>query len=342
MEQFLNRENQVRKWILLFVAACLHYSGIVKLALSWAQHFRRELIILNYHEATGGDLRRHILYLSRYYRILRLEDALEELYKSDKQEKQVYDRRLPLVLTFDDGYHDNYTVGFALARELQLPITIFLIPGYTESGHYFWWQEIQRLVQYTQVDKVTIEGRIYHLGKAEERDLLIKNMYRYLFYANSVAVREAFLADIRAALAVPSPALEEKLLRSLTWEEIRELDESGWVSFGAHTMNHPNLAQLTDPAEVQFEVTKCRIVLEEHLGHPVHTFAYPFGAPEDIGAQGLQAVRAGGYKWALTTIGAVNTSSVDPYLLHRFSIDVDMHWLVLALKVVKSLVMPYV
>ncbi len=81
----------------------------------------------DYHLANGGDLRRHLLYLRRHYRVLHLEAGLEELCTPNKGGPQRRDRRTPLVLTFDDGYHDNYTHGYKLACELEVPITIFLV-----------------------------------------------------------------------------------------------------------------------------------------------------------------------------------------------------------------------
>src|SRR5438067_7313985 len=165
----------MRTLVGVIVAACFYYSGLVKLARWLMQKSGQHLIILNYHRAIGGDLRSHLLYLRRHYRMLHLEEALEELYTSKKAE-QVHDRRTPLVLTFDDGYRDNYTHAFALARELQVPITIFLVPGYVESGKYFWWHEGERLVRRTQVDKVTIEGQTYHLRQEEQRILLAQTI----------------------------------------------------------------------------------------------------------------------------------------------------------------------
>src|SRR6266487_6296294 len=157
------RLGEIKENMRVLVAACLYYSGLVKLTLWWTRRSGQRLIILNYHRATGGNLRRQLLYLRRHYRIMHLEDALEEYYLTRKEKKQRGDRRIPLVLTFDDGYHDNYTHGFALACKLQIPITIFLIPGYVESGDYFWWREGERLAYRAQVDEATIEGRIYQL-----------------------------------------------------------------------------------------------------------------------------------------------------------------------------------
>src|SRR6266852_3280164 len=123
----------MRKRIGILLALIFYYSGLISL-FRW--HMRRSgkrMIILNYHNA-NANLRSHMLYLRRHYRIMHLEDALEWLYSPHSTDE--HDTRTPLVMTFDDGYHDNYTHAFAFAQELQIPITIFLIPGYLDGGHY--------------------------------------------------------------------------------------------------------------------------------------------------------------------------------------------------------------
>ncbi len=319
----------------MLIAACLYYSGLVRLVRWWRQRSRQSLVILNYHRAAGGDLRRHLLYLRRHYRVLHLETALEELYTFYKNGSQRRDRRIPLVLTFDDGNRDNYTHSFKLACELQVPLTMFLIPGYIESGSRFWWLEGDQLVSHAQVSVATIEGRTYRLDKLDERKALAQAIDARVRHATSIAEREAFLVSVRKALAEPSPGIteeEESVTAALTWAEVQEMEESGWVSFGAHTMHHPILAYLADPAEVQYEVAECRTVLERRLGHPVRTFAYPVGHLEHIGEHAVRAVQEAGYGWALTTIHGFNTPETDSYLLRRVVVDVDQHWLSVAAK----------
>lgn len=324
----------MRERIKLFIAACLYYGGPVKLLRWWTQRFEQRLIILNYHRTVGGDLRSHLLYLRRHYRLLHLEEALEELYMPREEQKQLRDRRTPLVLTFDDGYRDNYMHGFALARELEVPITIFLVPGYMESGNCFWWMEPEHLVHHAQVDEVRIEGCTYHLEQPEERNALARTIDTRVRYAASVAEREEFLALVREALAVPSSVATEEAALPLNWAEVRTMEQSGWVSFGAHTMHHPILACLRNAAELQREVSECRTVMEQQLGHPVPIFAYPVGGPEHIGAEDLRAVREAGYEWAVTTIPGINTKHSNPYQLRRIESGVERHWLVLAAETV--------
>lgn len=323
----------LRGRLALGLAACLYYSGLIALARWWTCLSGKKLVVLCYRHAADGALLEHILYLKRHYRILHLEDALAELYQPGKEPRSTRDRRTMLALTFDDGYHDHYTYGLPLASSLQVPMTVFLLPGYVESGRRFWWREPDYLVRNAQTAEATIRGHTYHVQDPQERQRLLRVLYDGLRLAPSFVQRESFLAEAYKALAVPfSPdrAQQEPGMCSLNWEEARAMERDGWVSFGAHTMNHPTLAALDDAAEAQYEVSECRTELEKQLGHAVRVFAYPPGKRADCAGQSLQAVKHAAYPWAVTTIRGVNTARTDPHLLHRMVVDVDQHWLQVA------------
>ncbi len=324
----------MRERLRLYIAACFYYSGLVKLAYRLSQRSGRRLIILNYHRAVGENLHHQLRYLSRYYRVMHLEDALEELYAPNKSNSK--DRRIPVVLTFDDGYLDNYTQGLQLARELHIPITIFLIPGYHESGACFWWLASDILLARTKVREATVSEKTYTLP--EDRQELAHTIDRQLRFATSVAERETFLAHVQEVLNVTLPNRlhdgAENTILPLNWEEVLELEESDSVSFGAHTMHHPVLAYVANAEEVVYEVAEARRALEQRLGHPIRTFAYPIGKMEHIGDAGVHAVEAAGYTWAVTTIEETNTPNTDPHLLCRLPGDVSQHWLVMASELV--------
>ncbi len=321
----------MRRIVRLVVAAFFYYSGLVALCRWWMRRRGSHLIILNYHRASQGDIRQHMRYLQRHYRVLPLEDALQELYAEVTQKSH---RRTPVVMTFDDGYRDNFQYAFKTAVELQIPITIFLIPGYLDNGDRFWWGESTHLVEQAQVKDVTVAGLTYHLQLREDQKKLSVLIDTRLRTASSVAEREQFLAQMRQTLAISefdtctSSAIDDNM--PMSWLDVYEMQKSGFVSFGAHTMHHPVLASLSDPSEVRYEVLACREVLEQQLGMKVYTFAYPIGRAEHIGAEALKAVREAEYKWAVTTTNGIATSLSDPYRIERVLVDVRRHWLLIA------------
>src|SRR5205085_7667243 len=113
-----------------------------------------------------------------------------------KPAKKMHDRRTMLALTFDDGHHDIYTYAFPLARELKVPITVFLIPNYMESQDCFWWLAGDCLVEQARVDKASIGDDTHDLKQEEGRASLAQAIYTRTRNAQSVAEREAYLKTV--------------------------------------------------------------------------------------------------------------------------------------------------
>lgn len=83
----------------------------------------------------------------------------------------------------------------------------------------------------------------------------------------------------------------------LTWEMIDEMQRSGLIEFGAHTLSHRDLPSLSDTSAKQ-EIEQSKQTLETHLGHPVRSFCYPAGRFTD---RDVALVHSAGFEVAVTT-----------------------------------------
>lgn len=102
----------------------------------------------------------------------------------------------------------------------------------------------------------------------------------------------------------------------LTWDQIKEMEKNG-IEFGAHTATHPNLAAIPSDEAVS-EITLCKQVLEQELGHPVLSFAYPYGKYNE---QTKAAVAQAGFKAAVTTaVDKNDLLTTDYYGLKRLRV----------------------
>ncbi|MFI6479137.1 polysaccharide deacetylase family protein [Nonomuraea sp. NPDC050663] len=70
-------------------------------------------------------------------------------------------------------------------------------------------------------------------------------------------------------------AAGEPLDEMLTWSQAREAAATG-IEIGGHSHSHPQLDQLPD-AELRQELRKNKALLEDNIGRPVATMAYPYG-----------------------------------------------------------------
>jgi peptidoglycan/xylan/chitin deacetylase (PgdA/CDA1 family) len=82
----------------------------------------------------------------------------------------------------------------------------------------------------------------------------------------------------------------------MTRSQLLEMDAGG-VTIGAHSRDHPDLRACT-PDELEWEVRGSKEDLEDLLGKPVTSFAYPTGLLDD---KVVEAVRAAGFTSAITT-----------------------------------------
>ena len=100
--------------------------------------------------------------------------------------------------------------------------------------------------------------------------------------------------------------------------ELQRLAESPLVTIGAHTLNHPTLARLSE-AEARIEIGESRAWLEQALHRPVTTFAYPYGLPtQDYSAAAVGVVRDLGFRLAFSTVPGFATASASVLELPRF------------------------
>jgi len=137
-------------------------------------------------------------------------------------------------------------------------------------------------------------------------------LQQYGFTA-TVYIPTAFVNETRASF---------KAKPCMTWVEIRELQSSG-ISFGSHTVNHPQLHELEERA-VKNEVEVSKQVIEQKLGLPVESFAYPFAFPDADSKfkKSLHEIlsRAGYRNGVCTSIGTVRPGD-DPFFMRRLPIN---------------------
>ena len=108
----------------------------------------------------------------------------------------------------------------------------------------------------------------------------------------------------------------------MNYQMLREL-VSAKMTIGSHSMNHDNMAHM-DEAQLKYELTQSKSILEKNLNIKVEYFSFPGGAFSD---QTISETAKAGYKMAFTTkhevyhqIKTIN----DLYKISRIHIDNEM------------------
>jgi len=227
------------------------------------------------------------------------------------------DKDLPsrsVVVTFDDGYADNYHVAKPLLDKFGIP-GVFYITVDSVDRQTLPWPALLRHSFLASEASVWPEpgAQPWPLKTRKERLGAFEKACSHCARLSGKAQQE-FLDQVSRELV--APPLAQNTRPMMTWDEIRSLDRSGHT-VGSHTMTHPNMAQVT-PAEAEMEFSHSKRRLEQELAKRVTHFSYPCPALEPHWASYTVAMsREIGYLTGVTTNGGMVRISDDSLKLRR-------------------------
>jgi peptidoglycan/xylan/chitin deacetylase (PgdA/CDA1 family) len=108
----------------------------------------------------------------------------------------------------------------------------------------------------------------------------------------------------------------------MTWDDVHAMEQTGLVSFGAHTVNHEIVSHLND-SELADEIRQSHEAVREHVARPSRSFAYPNGTPDDFDDRAARELKLAGSKWALTTIDGLSDPLTHPFEIRRVIVEND-------------------
>lgn len=261
--------------------------------------------------------------------------------------KKIGDRQLvhrSIVVTFDDGYADNFYNAKPLLEKYDIPATVFVTTGGIDQEHEFWWDELERLFlqpgTLPNLLQLNINGKTYEweLGEAvhyseadRQRDrhwridrepgedpTLRHTLYRLLYQMLQflpISERSKLLDEL--GIWANAEPVGRSTHRSLFNKEMLALEEGGLIEVGAHTVTHPFLSKLPIASQ-RDEIQQSKDYLEETLGHPVTSFSYPNGS---YITETISIVQEAGFTCACSSIvGRVQRHS-NCFLLPRVVVE---------------------
>ena len=275
--------------------------------------FDTPILILLYHRCavletdpqllavTPENFTNQVKWLKARYPVLRFDESWESI------------REPSVVLTFDDGYWDNYAYAVPILERLQVPATIFVSTERIGTGKEPWCDDVERMILLN--DNLLGEKIHLDLRKQGTVDIFIadEEARRDLYYRVHDAVRlmqpderEEVLDEIEEEYgAFPVRSSH----RYMTESELKELAESRYITIGGHTVTHSRLSALSCEKQRE-EIEESIRFLEKTMNKKITTFSYPFGGKADYNADSVAIVREMALKTASNFPGRVyrNTS----------------------------------
>ena len=292
-------------------------------------HYVRDLGNSRYPKIKGLDwslFRQQIEFMKKHFNLVTMEQVMEAA------EGRLQLPEKALLLTFDDGYIDNYTFVFPILEEFGIQGSFF-IPGKTFTTHQLLdvnkihyilaSSDINRLVEDLKMEMDRYRGmefayaptdELYETyavaGRYDTKDIVfIKQMLQTVLPEKLRNIISSKLFEKYVGVS------EEQLAYELymTEDQIRTLKRHG-MYIGVHGYDHYWLANLPEE-QMKKDITMALDIMDEFIDRKHWVMNYPYG---DYNQAVLDFIKAKGACLGLTTdVGVADLSIDNPFTLPR-------------------------
>jgi len=311
------------KFLIFFIA---FYAGATRLLILLISTLHREKnsIVLIYHHIfkDTGDIifpgvteqvfKKQVEYLTQRFDLVPFEKIIGGLQNGMKFS------RIPVALTFDDGFQDNFSLALPILKRNCAPATFFVTTDHISTGNMIWTEEMRTLFS-GEITPKSISMPFSHSVEFPLRDR--KEKYRALFSLLCAlknmeeGQKESALDKIKELLDQPPDLRHDSQSTMMSWEMVKECLESG-VTIGSHGQTHA-IATGIAPNRFQQEVKCSKGEIEVQTGTTCLYYAYPNGTRGDFNDRTKKILMDAEYEAAVTTIDGVVKKTDDPFELKR-------------------------
>lgn len=298
----------------------LYSSGI----LSWlSKRLVGKLIVYNYHRLKSENDNEKMLYdedvfgpkvsvFKKQIKWLKLNTRIiSEIELIQFIETSKFPKQICSMITFDDGYIDNYTLAYPILKEEDVP-AIFFIPSNTINNRFLgWWDIVSYFLKNTIKDFIIFDGETIFVKSCYKK---AKHFFLQKFKLEPYEKTLQLLNKLSIACDVPFPDVCIQELELMNWDQIKEISNS-CITIGSHTHNHHVLATLNEKKQLE-EVKTSMEVIQSHIGRSVNSLSYPVGGYEHFSSITQENVKKCGYKLAFS----FNTGFNKWKNIHNFNI----------------------
>lgn len=225
------------------------------------------------------------------------------------------------AITFDDGWRDNHQFAWPILQRHLVPATIFVVSDMIGTDRSFWPNRLARLLHAADSGWRTTPSLQWLAARVpmQNPDNNFRETLAVCIDRCKSLPEGELLALITASEQVLTTALPDQP-DLMDWSQVRELADSGLITFGSHTRNHMRLLPGADRQRLLGEVIGSKMQIEEQLQRQVDLFCYPNGDASPL----AQRAVAEHYRGAVTTTRGINDRKTPAPHLYRVGLHEDV------------------
>lgn len=209
--------------------------------------------------------------------ILPIENVINNFEKKNSKTKK------KCIITFDDGFENNYSVAMPILDDLKIPATFYFSTDFIENNSMSWIDKIEYCIENTLQESIKLPWvkkkflintsftkikLLDYLRKKIKKDLSF-NLNAFVTYM----FNECKMKEIKS--------LNTEIDKKISWSQVKKIKTNKLFTVGGHGHEHFSFRSLSFK-KFKEQIDKSFRLFERKINHKLEHYSYPEGQKIDF------------------------------------------------------------
>ena len=225
------------------------------------------------------------------------------------------------VITFDDGFYNNYSVASPILIKMRLPAVFYVTYDFINNGLSSWTDQLEYIIENSNEGnfsspigdikfKNTVRSKINVLTKIRKKIKGSKKIDPYNF-TDFIAKKLKFKKNYKK--------LNFSLFKKMQWKHVKKINKNKLFTVGGHSKKH-NILSYLNKKQLQSEINISLNGMKRILKDPIIHYSYPEGVKGTFGKREIKFLKKKGVIICPSAKPGINSKDSDLFNLKRVSV----------------------
>ena len=262
------------------------------------------------------EFEKNMVYLKKSNVILSMDELI---YLKENNDKFPVNS---VVITFDDGFENNYSVAAPILDNLNIPATFYITSGLIGTEILFWVDIIEDCINRTKEKFIEIElgPNPYHFILESNNDKIYAiNEIKSFCKSVNYKIKDTIIDQVIMKTKIKPSEESSSNYKKMSWKQLKEIHENSLFLVGGHSTLH-NILSFQPKEDMKDDIIKSIKLLEDNLNTRIKHYSYPEGQAIHYNNHVKKILKSQGIKCCPSAIPGINNHNTDLFELRRIMV----------------------
>ena len=255
--------------------------------------------------------------LKKNYNIISIKDL-------EKFKKQKFIPKNSVLITFDDGFENNYKVAFPILKKLKIPAVFYISTGLIGKKKLFWVDQIEDLINRSNKKQINLKLKYkkkYSIKTPNQKIKVITEIKRFCKMVSSLK-KDRIIEKLKKETNLKPSSNSSQNYKLMNWQQVRAIDSEDLFEIGGHSTDHNILSKLPKK-KMKSDIKNSINILEKKLKRKIKHYSYPEGQYSDYNKQIKSYLKFLGIKFCPSAVNGIANIDDDNFEFKRIMVGIN-------------------